>query len=196
MLAENGAWWAPDIITRMDSKWEGDHATRKFGPAAFRSGLTLKPSEYVNRNCWYAASVMFTTEVDRRHAIGVDNLMWGSDYPHPEGSWPNTRSWLANRFGHVPEDKVRRILGLTAVQVYGIDLNGLAAPETFRGSGGITTLSPGQCRRFPPTGPGEPLQSPIPSPPLSAATCSPVRKPSAEGWHGGAFRQTSLTGPR
>jgi hypothetical protein len=110
----------------MDSKWEGDHATRKFGPAAFRSGLTMKPSDYVNRNCWYAASVMFDTEVDRRYAIGVDNLMWGSDYPHPEGSWPNTRSWLAKRFGRVPQEEVRRILGLTAAQVYGIDLDALA----------------------------------------------------------------------
>ena len=38
VLAENGAWWVPDIIKRMDSKWEGDHATRKFGPAVFRAG--------------------------------------------------------------------------------------------------------------------------------------------------------------
>ena len=58
VLAENGAWWVPDILSRMDSKWEGDHATRKFGPAVFRSGLTMKPSEYVNRNVFYAASVM------------------------------------------------------------------------------------------------------------------------------------------
>jgi predicted TIM-barrel fold metal-dependent hydrolase len=126
VLAENGAWWAPDIIVRMDSKWEGDHATRKFGPAAFRSGLSMKPSDYVNRNCWFAASVMFNTEVERRHAIGVDNLMWGSDYPHPEGTWPNTRPWLAERFGRVPQDEVRRILGLTAAGVYGFDLAALA----------------------------------------------------------------------
>ncbi|MFD0852193.1 amidohydrolase family protein, partial [Actinomadura adrarensis] len=126
VIAENGAWWVPDIISRMDSKWEGDHATRKFGPAAFRSGLTLKPSEYFNRNVWMAASVMGDVEVDRRHEIGVDNLMWGSDYPHPEGSWPHTRPWLKDRFAHVPQDEVRRILGLTAAEVYGFDLDALA----------------------------------------------------------------------
>ncbi|SEF56724.1 Predicted metal-dependent hydrolase, TIM-barrel fold [Thermomonospora echinospora] len=126
VIAENGAWWVPDIISRMDSKWEGDHATRKFGPAAFRSGLSIKPSEYFDRNVWLAASVMGDIEVERREQIGVGNLMWGSDYPHPEGSWPNTRQWLADRFRNVPQGDVRRILGLTAAQVYGFDLDALA----------------------------------------------------------------------
>ena len=78
----------PTSSSRMDTKWEGDHATRKFGPAVFRSGLTMKPGEYFNRNCWIAASVMGPAEIERRYQIGVDNLMWGSDYPHPEGTWP------------------------------------------------------------------------------------------------------------
>jgi predicted TIM-barrel fold metal-dependent hydrolase len=125
VIAENGAWWTPDILTRMDSKWAGDHATRKFGPAAFRSGLTMKPSEYFDRNCWMAASVMGDIEVERRHQIGIGNLMWGSDYPHPEGTWPNTRPWLAERFGKVPPSEVSQILGLTAARVYGFDLDAL-----------------------------------------------------------------------
>ena len=125
VLAENGAWWVPDILERMDSKWEGDHATRKFGPAVFRSGLTMRPSEYVNRNVFYAASVMGPTEIERRYQIGVDNLMWGSDYPHPEGTWPHTREWLTERFAGVPQDETRRILGLTAARLYHFDLKAL-----------------------------------------------------------------------
>jgi predicted TIM-barrel fold metal-dependent hydrolase len=125
VVAENGAWWAPDIIIRMDRKWEGDHATRKFGPSAFRSGMTLKPSEYFHRNCYSAASVMGPDEISRRHDIGVDNLMWGSDYPHPEGTWPHTREWLAERFAAVPQDETRRILGLTAAPLYRFDLAAL-----------------------------------------------------------------------
>jgi predicted TIM-barrel fold metal-dependent hydrolase len=126
VLAENGAWWAPDILTRMDSKWVGDHATRKFGPAVFRSGLTMMPSEYVARNCWFAASVMGPVEIDRRAAIGVDNLMWGDDFPHPEGTWPHTREWIQNRFAAVPEPDARRILGLNAAEVYRFDIDALA----------------------------------------------------------------------
>jgi predicted TIM-barrel fold metal-dependent hydrolase len=125
-LAENGAWWVPDIIERMDSKWEGDHSTRKFGPSVFRSELSMKPGDYVNRNVFFAASVMGQAEIERRYQIGVDNLTWGSDYPHPEGTWPHTREWLAERFGGVPQDEARRILGLTAAKLYNFDLKALA----------------------------------------------------------------------
>jgi predicted TIM-barrel fold metal-dependent hydrolase len=126
VLAENGAWWVPDIITRMDSKWEGDHATRKFGPAVFRAGLSMKPSDYLNRNCWFAASVMGPVEVERRDAIGVGNLMWGDDFPHPEGSWPHTPEWIVSRFGAIPEPDSRRILGLNAAELYRFDPSALA----------------------------------------------------------------------
>ena len=43
-MAENGAWWVPDLIRKMDEKWVGGHNTRKFGDA-FRQGLSMKPSE-------------------------------------------------------------------------------------------------------------------------------------------------------
>ncbi len=141
VVAENGGWWAPDIIARMDSKWLGDHATRKFGPAVFRAGLSMKPSDYLNRNCWFAASVMGPIEVERRHAIGIGNLMWGDDFPHPEGSWPHTREWITDRFGAIPESESRRILGLNAAELYRFDTDALApvverigpTPEQVRG---------------------------------------------------------------
>jgi predicted TIM-barrel fold metal-dependent hydrolase len=126
VCAENGAWWVPDIIDRMDSKWLGDHATRKFGPSAFRAELSMKPSDYFHRNCFMAASVMGDIEVERRHRIGLDNLMWGSDYPHPEGSWPHTRGWLRDRFHDVPVEDARKILGTNALKVYNFDAEALA----------------------------------------------------------------------
>jgi hypothetical protein len=69
---------------------------------------------------------MGPTEIDRRYQIGLGNLMWGSDYPHPEGTWPHTREWLTERFARVPQDETRRILGLTAAQLYHFDLKALA----------------------------------------------------------------------
>jgi predicted TIM-barrel fold metal-dependent hydrolase len=109
----------------MDSKWLGDHATRKFGPSTFRAELKRKPSEYFHDQCFMAASVMGDIEVERRHLIGLDNLMWGSDYPHPEGTWPHTRPWLKDRFRNVPVEETRRILGLSAAKVYKFDLAAL-----------------------------------------------------------------------
>ena len=62
-----------------------------------------------------------------RHDIGVDKLMWGSDYPHLEGTWPNTMKSLNETFGDYPEDEIRSILGLKAAEVYGFDLDALQA---------------------------------------------------------------------
>jgi predicted TIM-barrel fold metal-dependent hydrolase len=124
-MAENGAWWVPDLIRKMDEKYVGGHNTRKFGDA-FRQGLSMKPSEYLDRNCFFAASTPGEDDIERRHRIGIGNLMWGNDLPHPEGTYPYTQFWIRERFRHVPEEETRRILGLTAAEVYSVDLEALA----------------------------------------------------------------------
>jgi predicted TIM-barrel fold metal-dependent hydrolase len=123
-MAENAAWWVPDQIRKMDEKWIGGHNTRKFGDA-FRDGLTMKPSDYLDRNCFFGASTPGVDDIERRHEIGIGNLMWGNDLPHPEGTFPYTRFWIRERFRDVPEDETGRILGLTAARVYGVDVDAL-----------------------------------------------------------------------
>ena len=58
----------------------------------------MKPSEYFRRNVFLGASCMPRREVELRHEIGVGNIMWGSDYPHPEGTWPRTRQHMEEAF--------------------------------------------------------------------------------------------------
>jgi predicted TIM-barrel fold metal-dependent hydrolase len=125
VVAENGAYWVPDILMKMDARWEGDHATRKFGADAFRGHLALKPSDYFRRNVRLAASTPHEVDLDRRHAIGVDNMMWGNDLPHPEGTYPRTREWLRERFAALPRDEVRQMLGGNAAELYGLDVTAL-----------------------------------------------------------------------
>jgi predicted TIM-barrel fold metal-dependent hydrolase len=124
-IAENGAWWVPDIVQRMDEKWEGAHNTRKFGDA-FKLDLSRKPSEYVDDSCFFAASTPGVEEIERRHAIGIGNLLWGNDLPHPEGTYPHTRKWIADRFRAVPEDECRQILGTNAAALYRVDVDALS----------------------------------------------------------------------
>lgn len=125
-IAENGAWWLPDLLQRMDEKWVGGHTTRKFGEAAFRGDITMKPSDYMNRNCYLAASTPSEDDLQRRHAIGIHNLLWGNDLPHPEGTYPHTRAWITKRFASVPEREARLILGENAADLYGLDQAALA----------------------------------------------------------------------
>jgi predicted TIM-barrel fold metal-dependent hydrolase len=65
-------------------------------------------------------------EALKRHEIGLRNIMWGSDYPHPEGSWPRTREQMVETFHGLPEAEVAAMLGGNAARCYGFDVEKLA----------------------------------------------------------------------
>jgi hypothetical protein len=52
--------------------------------------------------------------------------MWGTDYPHPEGSWPYTRKQMHETFEGLPEDEIAAMLGGNAAAFYGVDTEKLA----------------------------------------------------------------------
>jgi hypothetical protein len=86
----------------------------------------MKPSEYFRRNVFLGASCMPRREVEMRQQIGVGNIMWGSDYPHPEGTWPSTRQHLVDAFRGVPTEELAEMLGGNAARIYGFDTHKLA----------------------------------------------------------------------
>jgi len=92
----------------------------------FKRGLSLGPTGYFERQCYLGASFLPPHESHFRHDIGVDKLLWGSDYPHLEGTWPNTMKKLAETFASFDEGELRAILGGNAVDVYGFDPGRLA----------------------------------------------------------------------
>jgi hypothetical protein len=73
---------------------------------------------------WWVPDTIRKMEDDiaRRYDVGVGNIMWGNDMPHPEGTFPFTRYFVRERFKDVPEDEARRMLGSTAAEVYGVDV--------------------------------------------------------------------------
>ena len=148
-MAENAAWWVPDQIRKMDEKWVGGHNTRKFGNA-FRQELSMKPSDYLNRNCFFGASTPGEDDIERRYLIGIGNIMWGNDLPHPEGTFPYTRYWIRERFKHVPEAETRRILGLTAAAVYGVDVDALRPLVERIGPTSTKCTATRRCHASPP----------------------------------------------
>jgi hypothetical protein len=65
-------------------------------------------------------------DVAARHAIGLDRFMWGSDYPHDEGTYPYTREHLRQLFHDVDETELQQLLGGNAAALYDFDLDALA----------------------------------------------------------------------
>ena len=59
-------------------------------------------------------------------AIGVDHIMWGSDYPHMEGTFPFSREAMQMTFEGVPTTRSRRCSAATPPRIYGFDLDKLA----------------------------------------------------------------------
>ena len=55
-----------------------------------------------------------------RHKLGVANIMWSSDYPHPVSSWPNSRALIAKSLADVPDDERALILSGNAARVWNL----------------------------------------------------------------------------
>ena len=124
VVTEAAAYWIADSKWKWDQYMGGGHTTKKM--AALLAGKISKlPSEYFGTNIFAGASTMSKEELRRRHTLGLDAVMWGTDYPHPEGSWPNTEAKLKKDFHDIPIEESRRILGGVAANVYGFDLKAL-----------------------------------------------------------------------
>jgi predicted TIM-barrel fold metal-dependent hydrolase len=79
--------------------------------------LAKLPSEYF-RDHWKVTFVIDYYAVRNRHVVGVDNMMWSSDYPHHGTDWPYSRKVIAEMFYGVPEDEKLRIVCENAVELY------------------------------------------------------------------------------
>jgi predicted TIM-barrel fold metal-dependent hydrolase len=128
VLTENGASWVPTVLAQLDAFSKQARATGRIGELKYDPDemLPLLPSEYFARNCWMGVSFPSPVEAQTRNQIGLDRFMWGSDYPHDESTWPNTREGLRRAFAGTPDAELRRLLGGNAAEVYGFDLDTLA----------------------------------------------------------------------
>jgi predicted TIM-barrel fold metal-dependent hydrolase len=113
--------WAPHILASMDYTYRERH-----GEAIYRFKDGMRPSDFFHRN------VVLSFQEDAvgirlRDVIGVDNMMWGSDYPHSESTFPQSRKILAEILAGVPEDEQARIAGANTARLYGFDLARLGA---------------------------------------------------------------------
>jgi predicted TIM-barrel fold metal-dependent hydrolase len=119
VLTETGVGWVVEKLRVLEFK--ADNPIFKH----FTRNLSLSASGYFARHCYLGASFMPRHEGRFRHQIGVDRLMWGSDYPHLEGTWPDTLKALRETFADYPEGEIRAILGGNAAAVYGFDTRAL-----------------------------------------------------------------------
>jgi len=114
VTVETGASWLAWIMTQADVIY-ADH--EKWA----KPKLSLKPSELIRRQC-HATFMYDPVAINNRATTGVETLMWGNDYPHPEGTWPRSQEVCAEQFAEVPDDEFRAMVGGTAAKVFGFEM--------------------------------------------------------------------------
>ncbi len=111
-MTEQRADWLPTTMRYFDAVYEENRGTL----AAKRP-----PHEYWATNCILGLSFIHRAEVQMRDEIGTESIAFGRDYPHAEGTWPNTREFLRAAFSGVPERDLRLMLGGNAVRFFSLD---------------------------------------------------------------------------
>jgi predicted TIM-barrel fold metal-dependent hydrolase len=90
------------------------------------NALPRSATEYVEQNVWAGASFPGPEDWAARKVLAPGRFMWGSDYPHDEGTPPFTRETLRAVFHNVPESELRDVLAGNAARCYDFDLDALA----------------------------------------------------------------------
>jgi predicted TIM-barrel fold metal-dependent hydrolase len=111
VLVEAGLGWIPYLLDRLDlCHQKGDWKAK---------GMPIEhlPSDY------WAQNMAATFEEDpvglsMRHRLGVDNLLWATDYPHPDMTFPRSREVIATEFGDCTPAEVAQLTGANARRIY------------------------------------------------------------------------------
>ena len=102
--------WIPGFLAGLDRKAAGAYDL---------PGLKLRPSEYFRRNM---ACTFMDDEIGlrMRHEIGVENILWSTDFPHPATTWPRSREVVARQFADVPVSERDLICAGNSARIYGL----------------------------------------------------------------------------
>jgi predicted TIM-barrel fold metal-dependent hydrolase len=112
VLVEAGIGWIPYYLERLDTMVT-NHGWDTFPGKVIKE----KPSFYWRRNM-AATFEQDLIGVRNRYEIGIENLMWATDYPHPDSTWPRSQEVLKEHFDGVPADEVELIAAGNATRIY------------------------------------------------------------------------------
>jgi len=115
ILAESGTGWIPFVVQEMDYRYKRQFEIRSHDSI----GLKEPPSEVFKRQIWatYQADLVGLHLVD---FFGDGHMMWASDYPHPDSTWPFSQDVVASETAHLTPEAKKKILHDNAAALYGL----------------------------------------------------------------------------
>lgn len=127
VITELGAAWVPEVLGMLDL-FMGAVRDGQLGEFRYDEGQApvKTATEYFQQSCWVGMSFPNRRDVAVRGTVGAGRLMWGSDYPHDEGTYPASKEAVSRVFADVDPAETRAMLGGNAAELYGFDLDVLA----------------------------------------------------------------------
>ncbi len=119
-MSEGGIGWVAMLLDRLDNIVDrSGYGLEGFGD--------MRPAEVLQRNFWFC-TLDDPSTIDTRHRIGIDRIMVETDYPHGDGTWPDTQDVIAGVWGHLPDDELRKICCENAAALFRHPLPAVVKP--------------------------------------------------------------------
>lgn len=107
-MSEGGIGWVAMLLDRLDNIIDRSR---------YGLGWDIRPAEVLKRNFWFC-TIDDPSTIDTRYRIGVENILFETDYPHGDGTWPDTQLLIEKVWGHLPEADIRAICCENAAKLY------------------------------------------------------------------------------
>lgn len=118
-MSEGGIGWVAMLLDRLDNIIDR---------SGYGMGWEVRPADVLKRNFWFC-SLDDPSTIDTRHRIGVENIMVETDYPHGDGTWPDTQLVLEKFWGHIPAAEMRAMCSENAARLFRHPLPDTVLPE-------------------------------------------------------------------
>ncbi len=120
-MSEGGIAWVAGLIDRLNN------IMARSGYGSGWLDKTITPADCLRRNFWFCM-IDDPSTISTRHTIGVENILFESDYPHGDGTWPDTQQVIDKTIGHLPVEEIRMITHENAAALYGHPLPEVCLP--------------------------------------------------------------------
>jgi predicted TIM-barrel fold metal-dependent hydrolase len=110
-LSEGGIGWVGMLIDRLQN------IMSRSGYGNAWPDKKTPPCDVLRRNFWFCM-IDDPSSIGTRHTIGVENILFESDYPHGDGTWPDTQQVMKDMLGDLPADEIRMISHENAAKLY------------------------------------------------------------------------------
>jgi predicted TIM-barrel fold metal-dependent hydrolase len=110
-MSEGGIGWVAMLLDRLDNVID------RSGYGRLAEEWGIRPADVLRRNFWFC-TLDDPSTIDTRHAIGIGNIMVETDYPHGDGTWPDTQDVIEKHWGHMPAHELRALCCENAARLF------------------------------------------------------------------------------